>query len=245
MDTGLGGMNCIGPPVGRDERWSTCASGLVDALETFDELLGERFAGFSPEKAAADAAVFFYQKRKGKEHFDILLDMFRCGFIELFVFEVFGEPWGVEAEVDADVAVLVEAGVVELWPEAEDANGRGLLTPERIESCGTGFGLEITDWGGVLDVWSPELPTHLELVGGVFVELLGGFGYGVLDDGGFGVAAFFGTVVVDVDALVGWRFGEAERIGGGGYDALGFGRGAGRCADGGELAHNRNQSGGQ
>ena len=31
---------------------------LVDALQAVDELLGEGFAGFGPEEAAADAAVF-------------------------------------------------------------------------------------------------------------------------------------------------------------------------------------------
>ena len=62
-------------------------------------------------------------------------------------------------------------------------------------------------------VGSPEIPAHLELVGGIVVELLGGLGYGVFDDGGGGV---LGAVVVDVDALVGGGFVEADGVGGGG-----------------------------
>ena len=81
----------------------------------------------------------------------------------------------------------------------------------------------------------PELPAHLELVGHVVVELLGGFGDGVFDDGGRGV---FGAVVVDVDALVGGGFGEADGVDGGGGDAI-------VSADEGELAHDRDQGRGE
>src|SRR5712691_10140498 len=91
---------------------------LVDALETLDELLDERFAGFGPEEAAADAAVFFDGESEGQKHLYILLNVFGGIFVELFVFEGFGEPGGVEAEVDADMAVLFEGGVVELGAEA-------------------------------------------------------------------------------------------------------------------------------
>ena len=114
---------------------------LVDALEAVDEFLGEGFAGFGPEEAAADAAVFFDGEGEGEEHFDVLLNVFGGGFVELFVFEGFGEPGGVEAEVDADVAVLFEAGVVELGAEAEDADGGGLELPEGVEADGLGFGV--------------------------------------------------------------------------------------------------------
>ena len=42
-------------------------------------------------------------------------------------------------------------------------------------------------WGLVV-FGGPELPPHLELVGHVVVELLGGFGDGVFDDGVFEVS---------------------------------------------------------
>ena len=67
-------------------------------------------------------------------------------------------------------------------------------------------------WGsGVFG--GPELPAHLELVGHVVVELLGGFADGVLDGGvGFvGWGCDFGWLGggagggIDVDALVGGR----------------------------------------
>ena len=102
---------------------------LVDALEAVDEFLGQRLAGFGPEEAAADAAVFLDGEGEGEEHLDVLLDVFGGGLVELIVFEGLGEPGGVEAEVDADVAVLFEAGVVELRAEADDADGGGLRLP--------------------------------------------------------------------------------------------------------------------
>src|ERR1700722_14893973 len=102
-------------------------------MGTDDELLGEGFAGFGPEKASADAAVFLDREGEGQEHFDVLLDVFGGIFVEPLVGEGFGEPWGVEAEVEADVAVLLEAGIVELRAEAEDADGGGLEFPEGIE----------------------------------------------------------------------------------------------------------------
>jgi hypothetical protein len=37
----------------------------VDALEAVDEFLCQRFAGFGPEEAAADAAVFFDREGEG------------------------------------------------------------------------------------------------------------------------------------------------------------------------------------
>ena len=107
----------------------------MDALEAVDEFLGEGFAGFGPEEAAADAAVFFDREGEGEEHLDVLLDVFGGVFVEVLVFEGFGEPGSVEAEVDADVAVLFEAGVVELGAEADDSDGGGLELPEGVE-CG-------------------------------------------------------------------------------------------------------------
>lgn len=102
---------------------------LVDALEAVDELLGEGFAGFGPEKAAADAAVFFDREREGEEHLYILLNVFGGIFVEIFLFEGFGEPGSVETEVDADVAVLFEAVVIKPRSEAEDFDGGGLGLP--------------------------------------------------------------------------------------------------------------------
>ena len=99
--------------------------------------------------------------------------------VEAVVFEGVEYPGGVEAEVDANVAVLLVGGVVEVGTEADDADGAGLEAPEGVE-LGVGA-------GGGGDVGGPEVPAHLELVGHVVVELLGGFGDGVFDDGVFGV----------------------------------------------------------
>ena len=112
----------------------------VDALETLDELLDEGFAGFGPEEAAADAGVFFDGEGEGQKHLYILLNVFGGVFVELFVFEGFGEPGGVETEVDADVAVLFEAGVVELGAEAEDFDGGGLELPRIVQAMASNSG---------------------------------------------------------------------------------------------------------
>src|SRR5262249_8834627 len=87
----------------------------------------------------------------------------------------------------------------------------------------------------VIGYWGPELPAHLELVGHVVVELLGGLGDGVFDDG---VGGVFGAVVVDVDALIGGSFVEADWVDTGGGDT-------GFFADEGELAHDRDQGRGK
>jgi hypothetical protein len=212
-------------------------------LEAVDELLSEGFAGFCPEKTAADVAVFFDRQGEGEEHLYVLLDVLGGFGVEVFVVEGFGEPGGVEAEVDADVAVLLVAGVVEAGPEAEDADGGGLELPESVEAAELVLGLGV---GGhvetvvevVVELGDPELPAHLELVGHVVVKLLGGFGYGGLDDGGGGVLVFFGARVVDVDALVGGGFVEADGIDGGCGDPL-------VSADEGELAQDRDQGVGE
>ena len=70
--------------------WRAAVRWSVDALEAVDELLGEGFAGFGPEKTAADAAVFFDGEGEGEEHLDVLLNVFGGGLVELFVFEGFG-----------------------------------------------------------------------------------------------------------------------------------------------------------
>jgi hypothetical protein len=217
-----------------------CGYALVDSLKAVDEFLDEGFAGFCPEEAAADVAVFFDGEGEGEEHLDVLLDVFGGVFVELVVGEGFGEPGGVEAEVDADVAILFEAGVVEGGAEAEDADGGGLELPEGVEGGGVFVGI---GGGGVSGFGGPEAPAHLELVGHVVVELLGGFGDGGLDDGAGGVLIFFGAVVVDVDALVGGGFVEADGIDGGGGDALALRIAAG--ADDSELTHDRDEGVGE
>ena len=165
--------------------------------------------------------MFLDGEGEGEEHLDILLDVFGGEFVEFGIFE---DPGGVEAEVDADVAVLIEAGVVELGAEAEDADGGGFEGPGGLQAfCAVG------------DRGCPETPLHLELIGHVFVELLCGFGDGVLDER---VGGVFGAGVVDVDALVGGRFGEADRVDGGGGDAALF-------ADEGELAQHGDERGGK
>jgi hypothetical protein len=167
--------------------------------------------------------------------------------VEVFVGEGFGKPRGVEAEIDADMAVLLEAGVVELGAKAEEADGGGLEPPEGVERSGFKFGVRVNLGVGIGlrfgEFGRPEEPTHFELVGHVVVELLGGLGYSAFDDGAGGVLVFFGAVVGDVDALVGGGFGEANGIDRGGVDALAGGVGA--AADEGELAHDRNQRRGQ
>ncbi len=115
---------------------------LVEALEAGDEFFGEGFAGLGPEETAGDAAVFLDGEGEGEEHFDVLLDAagglgvvaeLGVGFVvaaglgvavgvEEIVFEGVEHPGGVEAKVDADVAVLLVGGGVEVWCEAEDAD---------------------------------------------------------------------------------------------------------------------------
>ena len=67
------------------------------------------------------------------------------------------------------------------------------------------------------------------------MELFGCLGDGVFDEGGGGV---LGAVVVDVKALVGGGFVEADGVGAGGGDA-------GVPADEGELAHDRDEGRGE
>ena len=65
-------------------------------------------------------------------------------FVEGFVVFV-QDPGGVEAEVDADVAVLLVGGLVELGAETDDVDGGWLRAPEGVEGDlggwrGAGFG---------------------------------------------------------------------------------------------------------
>ena len=140
---------------------------------------------------------------------------------------------------------MFEAGGVELGAEADDADGAGFELPEGVEAGGGVEGVVFV-CGRVVGaagagVRGPETPGHFELVGDVVVELLGGFGDGVLDDGGGGVLVVFGAWVGDVEALVDGGFGEGEGVGGGGLDAFA----CGRAAELGELAHDAGEGGGQ
>lgn len=158
--------------------------------------------------------------------------------------QVVKDPGGVEAEVDADVTVLIEAGVVEGGAEAYDADGGGTELPERVElalvgevECFFFARFEDRPRGGA-DLGRPEPPAHFELVGHVVVVLLGGFGDGAFDEGTGCVGVFLGTVVVDVDALVGWGFGEGDGVDGGDGDAF-------VSTDKGELAEDGDERGGK
>ena len=84
--------------------------------------------------------VLFNQKGEGEELFDVLLDVDLGGLVEGFVFEGLqrgigarriGDPGGVDAEVDQEVAVLLVTGDVEAGAEAEDADGVGAQPPGR------------------------------------------------------------------------------------------------------------------
>ena len=241
---------------------------LVEALEAGDEFFGQGLAGLGPEEAAGDAAVFFDGEGEGEEGFDVALDVGGgVGFLVLvvgrgaeaeevggfvvlfslvicFVFVFVEDPGVVGAEVYADLAILLEAGGVELRAEADDADGAWLELPEGVEAGG---GVEfVRIFGGIVGaagagVGRPEVPGHLELVGDVFVELLGGFGDGVFDDGGGGVLVVFGARIGDVEALVDGGFGEGERVGRGGLNAFA----GGGAAELGELAHDAGEGGGQ
>jgi hypothetical protein len=245
--------------MGGDLRPSTQRSRLVDVLETGDEFFGEGFAGLGPEEAAGDAAVFLDQEGEREELFDILLNVFLGEFVEGVVFEGFEDPWSVEAEVDEDVAVLLEAGGVEGGAEAEEADDVGLQAPGGFEAvdvfvagCGlagpegkrVGVVVRIFVFHGAVEavvrvaagVGGPELPGHFELVGHVVVKLLGGLGDGGLDDG-FGGVGLVICVCGDVNALVDGRLGEVDGVGGGCGDAF--------RSDRGEMAEDADERGGE
>lgn len=158
------------------------------------------------------------------------------------------DPGVIEAEVYADVAVLFEGGVVKLRTEAEKADGGGVGAPERVELTG---GVEGEGCVGAVvgaaraGVGGPEAPLHLEFVGHVVVEDLGGLGDGGLDDGGGGVLIFFGAFVGDVEALVDGGFREADGVGGGGLHPLGLHVALVAAADERELAHDARKCGGK
>ncbi len=58
-----------------------------------------------------------------------------AGFFVVPDFFLVENPGGVEAEVDADVAVLLEGGVVEFGAEGEELYGFGAALPEAVEAC--------------------------------------------------------------------------------------------------------------
>src|ERR1700744_5856633 len=199
----------------------------VEALEAGDEFFGEGFAGLGPEEAAGDAAVLFDGEGEGEELLDVLLDALGGFGVERFFFSTFEGPGSVEAEVDADVAVLLVGAEVEVGAEADDADADGLEAPGGIEAGRGRFG-------------DPEAPTHFELVGGVVVELLGGFGDGVFGEGGVGFGGF-AAFVVDVDALVDGGFRPVDGIGGGSGDAGELGLSAAFAGDGDELTEHADE----
>src|ERR1700712_1340272 len=63
---------------------------LIQTLQAGDELFGEWFAGFCPEQAAGNAAVFFDRKGEGQQLFYVLLNAFRRVNVDDFVFQ---HPW--------------------------------------------------------------------------------------------------------------------------------------------------------
>src|ERR1700744_814873 len=115
----------------------------VEALEAGDKFFGEGFAGLGPEQAAGDAAVLFDGEREGEELFDVLLDA-AGGFglervaggssLRALACNGLEGPGRVEAEVDADLAVLLVAAEVEVGTKADDADARGLEAPLSVEA---------------------------------------------------------------------------------------------------------------
>ena len=51
------------------------------------------------------------------------------------------------------------------------------------------------------------------------MQLLGGFGDGIFDDGTFRILGGLGAVVIDVDSLIGGRLGPVDRVDAGCCDA--------------------------
>ena len=89
--------------------------------------------------------MLLYRKGEGEEHFDVFLDIFGgvgAGFgvgPDLFVLFFVEDPGGVEAEVDADVAVLFVGGVVEVGSEGDDFDGVRDALPGSVQTADAGF----------------------------------------------------------------------------------------------------------
>ena len=221
---------------------------------------------------------------KARSFSTFLFDFGGIRFAEGFVLE---DPRGIEAELDADVAVLVVGAGVEVGAEADDADAGGGELPVERAFGGQDFGFgaaglfereDVAGWRvesgfdvvmeaglvedgfegllvlvggggvvfGVVGAWGfglrlPEEPAHFELVGGVVVELLGGFGDGVFDDGVLDVGGVFGALVVDEDALIDGGLCPVDGVGGSGGDAAELAGGFAFSGDGGELAENARQ----
>src|SRR5579875_3382210 len=167
------------------------------------------------------------EQGKGEQLFDILLYADGRGAVQTLIdeFVIEGEG-GIEAEVDADVAVGLIGAVVELRAETGDADSGRLQTPGWVQLGVSGvlvFFLGETvsaNKGGRSVLREPETPAHFELVGGIFVELLRGFRNGNVDAGSLGVGTGRGAVIVDEDALVGGRLGPVQRVGSRGNHAV-------------------------
>jgi len=132
--------------------------------------------------------MFLNRQSEGKKFLDVLLDLLLGSFVEILVFQNLWRvqyPRCVEAEIHTDMAVLVVSAFIELRAKASDFDGIGLQPPGGVEPFGR--------------LRQPELPFHLELVGGVVMELFGSLSYGIFD---LGVIAFLRLLVIDIDALV-------------------------------------------
>ncbi len=80
--------------------------------------------------------MLFDGEGEGEKFFDVLLNAL-CGVgVEGFVFSAFKSPGRVEAEVDADVAVLFVGAEIEVGAEADDADAGGLEPPAGVEAGG-------------------------------------------------------------------------------------------------------------
>lgn len=145
--------------------------------------------------------MLLHTEDEGEQDLDVLRETLFAVFVKVVFFLHEG---CVQAEVDADVAVLLEGRVVELRAEAGDLDRCGLQLPGSVQAFAGDDGL-------------PQLPLHLKLVGGVVVQAFGRFGDGVLCQGLF---AGFGTVVEHEDALEDGRLIPSQRDGGRDADAI-------------------------
>ncbi len=100
-------------------------------LQSCDEFFGERGSPDSVQSRRLEIPQFFSTgEREGEQLFDVLLDagsgvpVERCA--GLFFIE---HPGCVEPEVDADVAVLLEAAIIEAGAKADDSDGGRLEAP--------------------------------------------------------------------------------------------------------------------
>src|SRR5690242_16698674 len=95
------------------KKWSS-----IEVLKAGNKLFRQWLAGLGPQQAAANAAVLFHGEGKSEQHLDVLLDVPLRLVVHLLP-SLVHNPGSVEAEVDANVAVLLVAGLVELRAEAK------------------------------------------------------------------------------------------------------------------------------